>query len=49
VDVSTQEPKTPAQTELEAALREPDGIAPARELWIHENLEDEVRRLWEKR
>ncbi len=28
-------------------LREPDGVTPARELWIHKDLEDEVRQLWE--
>jgi hypothetical protein len=35
--------------ELEAALREPDGITPARTLWIREDLEDEVRRLWQRK
>lgn len=33
--------------ELEATFREPDGVTPARTLWIHEDLDDEVRRLWE--
>ena len=33
--------------ELEAALREPNGVTPARSLWIHKDLEDEIRRLWE--
>ena len=36
-----------AKEELEAALREPDGVTPARTLWVQEDLEDEVRRLWE--
>ena len=33
--------------ELEAALREPDDVTPARTLWIHEDLEDEIHHRWE--
>ena len=32
--------------ELEAALRESDSVAPSRTVWVHEDLEDEVCRLW---
>jgi hypothetical protein len=32
--------------ELEAALREPNGVSPSRTLWIHEDLEDAIRRRW---
>lgn len=34
--------------ELEAVLREPDDVTPARTLWVQEDLEDEIRRLWER-
>lgn len=34
--------------ELEAALRAPAGVAPARRVWIHESLEGDARRLWEE-
>ncbi len=34
--------------ELEVAMREPKGVTPVRTLWVHDDLEDEVRRLWEK-
>jgi hypothetical protein len=34
--------------ELEAAIKEPMGVAPTRNVWIHESLEDEARRLREK-
>lgn len=33
--------------ELEATIAEPMGAAPTRNIWIHEGLEDEARRLWE--
>jgi hypothetical protein len=33
--------------ELEAAIREPMKVAPIRNVWIHESLEDEGRRMWE--
>jgi len=34
--------------ELEAIIREPTGVTPTRNIWIHESLEDEARRLWER-
>jgi hypothetical protein len=34
--------------ELEAAIKEPMRVAPIRNVWIHESLEDEARRLWER-
>ncbi len=33
---------------LEAAIREPMKVSPTRNVWIHESLEDEARRVWEK-
>jgi hypothetical protein len=33
--------------ELEAVIREPTGATPTRNIWIHESLEDEARRVWE--
>jgi len=33
--------------ELDAAIKEPMRLAPTRNVWIHESLEDEARRLWE--
>jgi hypothetical protein len=32
--------------ELEAAIEEPMNVAPTRNVWIHESLEDKARRLW---
>ena len=34
--------------ELEEVLNAPRRQAPTRRVWIHERLEDEARRLWEK-
>jgi len=36
--------------ELEAAMKEPFNVSPApsREVWMHESLVDEARRLWER-
>jgi hypothetical protein len=33
--------------ELEAAIKEPMNVAPTRNIWIHESLEDEARWVWE--
>ncbi len=33
--------------ELEVVIKEPMRLAPTRNVWIHEGLEDEARRLWE--
>jgi hypothetical protein len=35
--------------ELEAAIKEPMMVALTRNIWIHESLEDEGRRLWGER
>jgi hypothetical protein len=29
-------------------MNEPRNVAPTREVWMHESLEDEARRLWER-
>lgn len=34
--------------ELEAALKAPAGVAPTKQVWIHEALEDGARRVWER-
>jgi len=34
--------------ELEAVMREPRSVSPTREVWMHESLQDEARRLWEQ-
>jgi len=34
--------------ELETVIREPTGATPTRNVWIHESLEDEARRVWER-
>ncbi len=43
---TTGERKVRTTEELEAAIKEPRGVAPTRNIWIHESLEDEARRLW---
>jgi hypothetical protein len=43
----TRERKVRTAEELEAAMKEPMGVAPTRNVWIHENLEDEASRWWE--
>ena len=40
--------KVRTKEELEAAIKEPRGVAPTRNVWIHESLEDEARRVWEE-
>ena len=32
--------------ELDAIMKEPRGVSPTREVWIHESLVDNARRLW---
>jgi hypothetical protein len=39
--------KIRTREELEAVMKEPKR-APSREIWMHENLVDEARRLWEQ-
>jgi hypothetical protein len=34
--------------ELESIIREPTGGYPTRNIWIHESLADEARRVWER-
>ena len=34
--------------ELDAAIKEPMKVALTRNVWIHESLKDEARRLWER-
>ena len=45
---TTTERKVRALEELEATIEEPMGEAPTRNIWIHEGLGDEARRLWEQ-
>ena len=33
--------------ELETIIREPTGATPTRNIWIHESLEEQARRVWE--
>ena len=33
--------------ELDVAINEPMTVAPTRNVWIHESLEDEAQRMWE--
>jgi hypothetical protein len=40
--------KAGSREELEAVMKEPRGVSPTREVWIHESLVDEARRLWEE-
>jgi hypothetical protein len=39
--------KVQTAEELDAVMKEPTGVAPTRNIWIHESLEDEARRMWE--
>ena len=43
-----RERKVRTQEELEAAIMEPMAVAPTRNVWIHQSLADEARRLWEE-
>ena len=40
--------KARTREEIEAVMKEPRGVSPTREVWIHEPLVDEARRLWEE-
>src|ERR1700730_18023078 len=40
--------KVRTREELEAVMNEPFNVAPTREVWMHESLMDEARRLWEQ-
>lgn len=40
------ERKVRTAEELEAAIKEPMTVAPTRDIWIHESLEDEAQRMW---
>ncbi len=44
---TTRERKVRSTEELEAAMKQPMKVAPTRNVWIHESLEDETRRRWE--
>jgi len=44
---TTRERRLRTKEEVSAEVREPKGVAPTRNVWIHESLEDEARRLWE--
>ncbi len=44
---TTGERKVQTTEELHAVMNEPMRVAPTRNVWIHESLEDETRRLWE--
>jgi hypothetical protein len=43
---TTRGRKVRGTEELEAAIREPMNVAPTRNVWIDESLEDEARRVW---
>jgi hypothetical protein len=40
--------KTRTREELEAVVAEPRGVSPTREIWLHESLVDDARRMWEQ-
>jgi hypothetical protein len=40
--------KARTREELEAVMKEPRNMSPTREVWMHESLVDEARRLWEQ-
>jgi hypothetical protein len=40
--------KVRTREELDAVMKEPRGVSPTREVWIHESLVDQARRLWEE-
>ena len=40
--------KARTREELDAIMQEPMKVAPTREVWMHESLVDEARRLWEQ-
>jgi len=40
--------KARTREELEAIMKEPRGVSPTREVWMHESLIDTTRRLWEQ-
>jgi len=40
--------KARTREELDAVMKEPRGVSPTREVWIHESLVDQARRLWEE-
>jgi hypothetical protein len=45
--LTTGERKIRTREELDAVMKEPRGVAPTRNVWIHESLEDDARRLWD--
>ncbi len=45
---TTGDRKVRTTEELEVAIKEPRGVAPTRNIWIHESLEDEAQRLWKE-
>ena len=40
--------KVRPREELEAVMKEPRNVAPSREVWMHESLVDDARRLWDQ-
>ena len=44
----TGDRKARTRQELEAIMKEPRNVALTREVWMHESLVDEARRLWEQ-
>jgi hypothetical protein len=44
---NTRERKVQTTEDLEGEIKEPMNAAPTRNVWIHEGLEDEARRMWE--
>jgi hypothetical protein len=43
----TGDRKVRTPEELEVVMKEPRGAAPSRNVWMHESLVDDARRLWE--
>jgi hypothetical protein len=43
----TGDRKVRTPEELEVVMKEPRGAAPTRNVWMHESLVDDARRLWE--
>ncbi len=40
--------KARTREELDVVMKEPLNLAPTRDVWMHESLVDEARRLWEQ-
>ena len=44
----TGDRKVRTREELEAIMKDQRRVSPTREVWMHESLQDEARRLWEQ-